>query len=46
MKILITGGAGYIGSHSLVEVIKAGHEARVVDSLVMAMQQRLRGWVS
>lgn len=24
MKILITGGAGYIGSHTLVEVLKAG----------------------
>ena len=34
MKILITGGAGYIGSHALVEVIKAGHQAVVVDSLV------------
>ena len=34
MKVLITGGAGYIGSHTLVEVIKAGHEALVVDSLV------------
>lgn len=34
MKILITGGAGYIGSHTLVEVIKAGHDALVVDSLV------------
>jgi UDP-glucose 4-epimerase len=34
MKILITGGAGYIGSHTLVEVIKAGHTAVVVDSLV------------
>lgn len=34
MKILITGGAGYIGSHTLVEVLKAGHEALVVDSLV------------
>ena len=34
MKVLITGGAGYIGSHTLVEVIKAGHTAVVVDSLV------------
>jgi UDP-glucose 4-epimerase len=34
MKIMITGGAGYIGSHTLVEVLKAGHEALVVDSLV------------
>jgi UDP-glucose 4-epimerase len=34
MKILITSGAGYIGSHTLVEVLKAGHQAVVVDSLV------------
>jgi UDP-glucose 4-epimerase len=34
MKVLITGGAGYIGSHTLVEVIKAGHQALVLDSLV------------
>ena len=34
MQILITGGAGYIGSHTLVEVLKAGHQAVVVDSLV------------
>lgn len=33
MKVLITGGAGYIGSHTLLEVIKAGHKAVVVDSL-------------
>ena len=34
MKILITGGAGYIGSHTLVEVIRSGHQVVVVDSLV------------
>ena len=33
MRILITGGAGYIGSHTLLEVLKAGHEAHVVDNL-------------
>ena len=34
MKVLITGGAGYIGSHTLLEVIKTGHKAVVVDTLV------------
>ena len=34
MKILITGGAGYIGSHTLVEVIRAGHQVVVVDNLI------------
>ena len=33
MKILITGGAGYIGSHTLVEIISADHQVVVVDSL-------------
>lgn len=30
--ILVTGGAGYIGSHTLVQLLKAGHEAVVVDN--------------
>ena len=31
MKILITGGTGYIGSHTTLEVVNAGHEVIVVD---------------
>lgn len=31
--ILVTGGAGYIGSHTIVELIKAGHSVVVVDNL-------------
>ena len=31
--VLITGGAGYIGSHTIVELIKAGHSVTVVDNL-------------
>lgn len=34
MKILVTGGAGYIGSHTCVELINAGFETVIVDSLV------------
>jgi len=33
MKILVTGGAGYIGSHTCVELLEAGHDVVVVDNL-------------
>lgn len=33
MKILVTGGAGYIGSHTSVELLNAGHEVVIVDNL-------------
>ena len=32
MSILLTGGAGYIGSHTAVELIEAGHEVIIVDN--------------
>ena len=34
MNILLTGGAGYIGSHTIIELDKAGHIVVVVDNLV------------
>ena len=33
MKILVTGGAGYIGSHTCVELLMAGHDVVVIDNL-------------
>ena len=33
MKVLVTGGAGYIGSHTCVELLNAGHEVFVIDNL-------------
>ena len=34
MKVLVTGGAGYIGSHTTVELLNAGHEVICVDNLM------------
>ena len=33
MRVLLTGGAGFIGRHVLNELLKRGHEVRVLDSL-------------
>lgn len=33
MKILLTGGTGYIGSHTAVELINAGYEVEIIDNL-------------
>lgn len=33
MKILVTGGAGYIGSHAIVVLLEAGHQVVVLDNL-------------
>ena len=33
MRILITGGAGYIGSHTVRQLLDAGHQVSVVDNL-------------
>lgn len=33
MRVLVTGGCGYIGSHTTVELLNAGHEVIIVDNL-------------
>ena len=33
MKVLVTGGAGYIGSHTCVELLNAGYDVVVIDNL-------------
>jgi UDP-glucose 4-epimerase len=42
MNILVTGGAGYIGSHTIIELYKAGHTAVVVDNLSNSNREALR----
>lgn len=42
MNILITGGAGYIGSHTLVQLLNAGHTAIVIDNLSNSSRQSLQ----
>lgn len=42
MKILVTGGAGYIGSHTVVELQNAGHEAVVLDNLSNSSEKVLK----
>ena len=32
MRILVTGGAGYIGSHTLIELLARGHDLFVIDN--------------
>ena len=42
MKILVTGGAGYIGSHTCLELLQAGYEVVVVDNLSNSKEESLK----
>ncbi|MBR2274829.1 MAG: UDP-glucose 4-epimerase GalE [Lachnospiraceae bacterium] len=42
MAVLVTGGAGFIGSHTCVELLNAGYEVVVVDNLYNASKESLR----
>ena len=42
MKILVTGGAGYIGSHTCIQLLEAGHEIVVVDNFYNSKYEAVR----
>nr|WP_304968987.1 UDP-glucose 4-epimerase GalE [uncultured Dubosiella sp.] len=42
MKILVTGGAGYIGSHTCVDLLEVGYDVVVVDNLSNSSEEALR----
>ncbi len=42
MSILVTGGAGYIGSHTCIELIKAGYDVVIVDNFYNSKRESLR----
>jgi UDP-glucose 4-epimerase len=41
MKLLVIGGAGYIGSHIVKDLLKAGHEVTVLDNLSSGLRENL-----
>ncbi len=43
MKILVTGGLGFIGSHTVVELQKAGHEVVIIDNLSNSSEEVIDG---
>ena len=42
MKVLLTGGAGYIGSHTAIELIEAGHDVVIVDNLANSSAEAVK----
>ncbi len=42
MNVLVTGGAGYIGSHTLVQLLENGYQAVVVDNLCNSSEESLK----
>ena len=40
--ILVTGGAGYIGSHTCIELINAGYDVIILDNLINSKKEAVR----
>ena len=43
MKVLVTGGAGYIGSHVVLDLVEAGHDVVVLDDLSLGCRENVNG---
>ena len=41
MRILVLGGAGYIGSHTVYELIDAGYEVVIIDNLLTGFKEAI-----
>lgn len=42
MKVLVTGGAGFIGSHTCIELLRNNHNVHVIDNLITGNKESLR----
>ena len=42
MRVLVTGGAGYIGSHTCLELLNANYDVIVVDNLCNSKEESLK----
>ena len=42
MHILVTGGAGYIGTHTVIELLQAGYDVTIVDNLYNSQEEAVR----
>ena len=46
MKVLVTGGAGYIGSHTCLALLELGYDVVVVDNFCNSPPSPYAGWRS